>query len=79
LIEVSWVGLLGILNGVLVAVGFHRSLYNSFWQEQGADFSLPWSSIITVLVGGWLLIIMATLVPIRAASKVPPSAALRDL
>ena len=79
LVEVSWVGLLGILNGVLVAIGFHRSLYNSFWKDQGADFSLPWSSIITVLVGGWLLIIMATLVPIRAASKVPPSAALRDL
>ena len=79
LVEVSWVGLLGILNGVLVAVGFHRSLYNSFWKDQGADFSLPWVSIITVLVGGWLLIIMATLVPIRAASKVPPSAALRDI
>ena len=79
LVEVSWVGLLGILNGVLVAIGFHRSLYNSFWKDQGADFALPWSSIITVLVGGWLLIIMATLVPIRAASKIPPSAALRDL
>jgi putative ABC transport system permease protein len=79
LVEVSWVGLLGILNGVLVAVGFHRSLYNSFWKDQGADFALPWPSIIAVLVGGWILIIMATIVPIRSASKVPPSAALRDI
>jgi putative ABC transport system permease protein len=79
LVEVSWVGLLGILNGVLVAVGFHRSLYNSFWKDQGADFSLPWSSIIAVLVGGWLLILLATVFPIRSASKVPPSAALRDI
>jgi len=79
LVEVSWVGLLGILNGVLVAIGFHRSLYNSFWKDQGADFTLPWSSIISVLVGGWLLIIMATMVPIRSASKIPPSAALREI
>ena len=79
LVEVSWVGLLGILNGVLVAIGFHRSLYKSFWEGQGADFALPWASIITVLVGGWLLIIIATILPIRAASKIPPSAALRDI
>ena len=38
LIEVSWVGVLGILNGVLVALGFHYSLYRAFWEDQGADF-----------------------------------------
>ena len=79
LIEVSWVGILGILNGVLVAVGFHYSLYRTFWEDQGADFTLPWASIATIILGGWCLIILATVLPIRAASKVPPSAALRDI
>ena len=51
LIEVSWVGVLGILNGVLVALGFHYSLYRAFWEDQGADFTLPWLSIVTILVG----------------------------
>ena len=41
LIEVSWVAVLGILNGVIIAVGFHRALYVAFWEEQGAAFSLP--------------------------------------
>ena len=79
LIEVSWVGILGILNGVLVAIGFHYSLYRAFWEDQGADFTLPWASIVSILIGGWVLILLATVIPIRSASKVPPSAALRDI
>ena len=79
LIEVSWVGILGILNGVLVAIGFHYSLYRAFWEDQGADFTLPWVSIVSIIIGGWVLILLATVIPIRSASKVPPSAALRDI
>ena len=78
LIEVSWVALLGIINGVLVAVGFHRALYVAFWEDQGAQFTLPWSTILTVILGGWLLVILATAIPIRRATMVPPSAALRE-
>ena len=79
LIEVSWVGILGILNGVLVAIGFHYSLYRAFWEEQGADFTMPWASIFSIIIGGWCLILLATVIPIKSASKVPPSAALRDI
>jgi len=79
LVEVSWVGLLGILNGVVIAIMFHRSLYNAMWKDQGADFILPWGSVLAVIIGGWVLILLATIIPIRAASRVPPSAALRDL
>ena len=79
LIEVSWVAVLGILNGVIIAVGFHRALYVAFWEEQGAAFSLPWSTILMVVFGGWILVLLATLVPIRSATKVPPSAALREI
>ena len=79
LIEVSWVAVLGILNGVIIAVGFHRALYVAFWEEQGAAFSLPWTTILMVVFGGWILVLLATLVPIRSATKVPPSAALREI
>jgi len=78
LIEVSWVALLGIINGVLVAIGFHRALYVAFWEDQGADFTLPWSTMLMVILGGWILVMLATAEPIRRATKVPPSAALRD-
>ena len=78
LIEVSWVAVLGIINGVMIAVGFHRALYVAFWEDQGAAFSLPWSTIAVVVFGGWILVILATAVPIRRATKVPPSVALRE-
>ena len=78
LIEVSWVAVLGIINGVLIAIGFHRALYVAFWQEQGAAFTLPWNTILMIVLGGWLLVMLATAAPIRRATKVPPSAALRE-
>ena len=79
LVEVSWVAVLGIINGVVIAVGFHRALYVAFWEDQGVSFTLPWSTIITVILGGWILVIAATSIPISRASKVPPSAALREI
>ena len=78
LIEVSWVAVLGIVNGVMIAVGFHRALYVAFWEEQGAAFSLPWSTITMVVFGGWILVVLATAAPIQRATKIPPSAALRE-
>ena len=78
LIEVSWVAVLGIINGVLIAIGFHRALYVAFWQDQGAAFTLPWNTILMIVFGGWLLVMLATAEPIRRATKVPPSAALRE-
>jgi putative ABC transport system permease protein len=78
LIEVSWVSVLGMLNGVIVAIGFHRALYTAFWQSQGAEFTLPWDSILIVFFGGWLLVLIATAVPVSRAAKISPAAALRD-
>ena len=77
-IEVSWVSVLGMLNGILVAVGFHRALYMTFWKDQGASFSLPMESILLVFFGGWILVLLATFVPIHKAAKIPASAALRE-
>lgn len=78
MIEVVWVAVLGMLNGAAIAVGFHRALYETFWKDQGASFSLPYASIVTVVLGGLILVMVATAYPIRKASLVPPSAALRE-
>ena len=77
-IEVSWVSVLGMMNGILVAIGFHRVLYTSFWKEQGASFTLPLESIVYVFIGGWLLVLLATYAPIQRAARIPASAALRQ-
>ena len=76
-IEVSWVSVLGMVNGILVAIGFHRALYTAFWKDQGASFTLPVDSILMVFIGGWFLVLLATYLPIRKASNVPASASLR--
>ncbi|MDP6234356.1 MAG: ABC transporter permease [Candidatus Poseidoniaceae archaeon] len=77
-IEVSWVSVLGMINGILVAVGFHRVLYTSFWKDQGASFTMPVQSMMYVFIGGWLLVLLATYAPIRRAASIPASAALRQ-
>ncbi|MDG1559343.1 MAG: ABC transporter permease, partial [Candidatus Poseidoniaceae archaeon] len=78
MIEVVWVAVLGMLNGAAIAIGFHRALYETFWKDQGASFSLPVTTIILVVFGGLTLVLAATAYPIRKASLVPPSAALRE-
>ena len=77
-IEVVWVAVFGMINGALIAIGFHRALYETFWEGQGAAFTLPYGTILAVLVGGLALVICATAYPIRKASMIPPSAALRE-
>ena len=76
--EVTWVAVLGIINGVLIAIGFHRALYVAFWEDQGTTFTLPWSTILLVVFGGWILVLIATALPIKRATNVLPSAALRE-
>jgi len=78
MIEVVWVAVLGMLNGAAIAIGFHRALYETFWKDQGASFSLPITTISLVIFGGLALVLAATAYPIRKASLVPPSAALRE-
>ncbi|MEJ6715839.1 MAG: ABC transporter permease [Euryarchaeota archaeon] len=78
MIEVVWVAVFGMLNGAIIAVGFHRALYDTFWKDQGAEFSLPYTSIFSVVLGGLVLVLLATAYPIRKASLIPPSAALRE-
>lgn len=77
-VEVTWVSLLGILNGIIVGLLFHVGLHSAVWEKEGASLVLPWTTAVVMFLGGWILVFLATLVPVRAASKIPPSEALRS-
>ncbi len=78
LIEIGWVSLLGILNGIVVALMFHVGLHSAIWEEEGASLVLPWATVAWVLIGGAALVYLATFSPVRSASKIEPSEALRS-
>ena len=78
LLEIGWVSLLGIINGIVVALMFHIGLHSAIWKDEGAALVLPWSTVVWVLVGGGILVYLATLMPVRAVSKIEPSEALRS-
>ena len=54
----------------------HIALHRTFWEDQGADLILPWFEVIAVVLGGWILVLVATLVPVRKATQITPSKAL---
>ncbi len=74
--EITWVSLLGMVNGAVVALGFHLALYQTFWEEQGAKLILPWIEVFAIIIGGWFLVILATWVPVRKATRITPSESL---
>ena len=78
LVEIYWICILGMLNGAAIAIGFHLSLFNSVWSEQGAELSLPIFQSLNVIILGLLMATVAVFVPVNRASKIPPAAALRS-
>ncbi|MBI98627.1 MAG: hypothetical protein CMB71_00405 [Euryarchaeota archaeon] len=78
LIEVGWVSLLGIINGIVVGMMFHVGLHSAIWKSEGAELALPWPTVFWVFFGGAFLVYLATLIPVRAVSKIQPSEALRS-
>ena len=79
ILEVTWTSLLGMLNGSLVALAFHYGIYKTFWEEQGVDLILPWFEVVSMVIGGWILVLAATWIPVRKATKITPSRALSSL
>ncbi|MDP7312941.1 MAG: FtsX-like permease family protein, partial [Candidatus Thalassarchaeaceae archaeon] len=79
LAELTWVSLLGILNGAVVGVGFHYQLYVKFLKDEGAEFVLPWGQITMIILGAYLLTVLATAWPVRRAASIHPAEALRDI
>ena len=78
-IEVTWLAVVGLLNGLVMGYGFHRMLYESIWAEQGAAFLFPWGRVLALLFGCWFVVLLATMAPVRRAANIPPSAALRSV
>ena len=76
-VEVSWVAVLGLLNGLVIGYGFHVMLYNALWKAEGAVFSFPWMSIGFLFFLSWAVVLFTTYIPVRQAAAIPPSAALR--
>ncbi len=77
--EVSWVAVLGMVNGLSIGYGFHVVLYKAIWEGEGAAFSFPWTSTLLLFLAGWFVVLITTFVPVRRASTIPPSAALRTV
>ena len=79
LLEISWVAVLGMLNGLFIGFGFHFVLYKAIWEGEGAPFEFPWGSTAGLFLFAWLVVLLTTFLPVRKASNIPPSAALRNL
>jgi ABC-type antimicrobial peptide transport system permease subunit len=79
ILEVSWTSLLGMLNGAAVALMFHLALYRTFWEDQGVELILPWGEVLAIVIGGWILVLLSTWMPVSKATKVTPSQALSSL
>ncbi len=79
LAELTWISLLGILNGAVVGIGFHYQLYVKFLKDEGAEFILPWGQIMMIIFGAYLLTVLATAWPVRRAASIHPAEALRDI
>ncbi len=77
LIELTWVSLLGIVNGAVVGIGFHWQLYVKYLKEEGAEFVMPWGEISLIVFGAYLLTLLATAWPVRRAASIHPAEALR--
>jgi ABC-type antimicrobial peptide transport system permease subunit len=77
-VEVSWIAVLGLLNGFVIAYLFHSSLYETIWSDQGVEFSFPHMKSFFILASSWALVILTTMIPIRNATKISPIEAQND-
>ena len=78
-LELTWISLLGMINGVLVAILFHYQLYQVLWAEQETKFIMPWIEIILLVFVAYVLVLIFTALPIRKASNIHPAEALRQV
>jgi putative ABC transport system permease protein len=79
ILELTWISLLGMINGVLVAILFHYQLYQVLWAEQETEFIMPWTEMALLVFVAYLLVLIFTALPIRKASNIHPAEALRDV
>ncbi len=73
LLEASFVITLSELSGSLLAWW----LASQITVPAGQAFSFPYSTIVPLFVGSYLVALLCTLLPARKASRIPPAEALR--
>ena len=60
------------------AVFFGRTDVVQLLKDDGADFIMPWNEIYLIVIGAYVLTLLATLWPVRKAASILPAEALRD-
>ncbi|MEA2594520.1 MAG: putative transport system permease protein [Thermomicrobiales bacterium] len=78
LIETAFVVGLGVISGTVLGLILARNLFTSDdFAPSGADFVVPWSIVVAILVITIVAALLMTLLPARQASRLAPAEALR--
>jgi putative ABC transport system permease protein len=79
LIETSFVSLLGIVMGIVLGLLISHSLFYWAGFSEYSRFVIPWGEVLSVLVIAFVITILSTLPPSRAAARLAPAEALRRI
>ncbi len=79
ILESSFVALMGVISGIVLAVALSYELLNSdAWTTAGLpNFFVPWGQVAIIAVFAFGSSFLMTLIPSRQASSIPIAAALR--
>ena len=78
-LEVGWISSLGIINGLIAGIIFYRFLFNTYIQEYGTEFVIPWLEFVLIIVFSIFMTLVVVLMPVKKGASVPPSEAMRSL
>jgi putative ABC transport system permease protein len=79
LIETSFVALLGTLMGAALGLMLSYRLFDWGGFSEISEFVIPWGEVLLVLAIAFVITILATLPPSRAAARLAPAEALRRI
>ena len=77
LIEVGWISGIGVINGVLAGLVFHYLLFQTYIENEGASFVVPWSEFIFIIFLSLFMTLLAVIPTVRNGSSVSPNQAMR--
>ena len=76
--ESGFVGLMGILSGVVGGVIVSRNIFTiGLFSDQGVDFTMPWAEVLVMVSLAFVVSLGMTWLPSRNAAAVPVADALR--
>lgn len=78
LIESSFIALWGIALGLGLGFGLSASIVKEIGESfEGVSYTIPWDTIIVVVVVAYGASLLTTYLPARQASRIYPAEALR--